>query len=137
MCAGDEVETLFLQMRMQGSVLMVFLLSPLFACEESQLRRNEKGVSLLSGWVGAVFPGMNKHTFHSMKMISDRSSKPPMTLPIRIQSEMGMARPLRTSSAVWARRKTGQYKNKWRSIPASYTPTAVFLPPSRLFLYPE
>lgn len=67
-------------------------------------------------------------------MMSDRSSKPPMTLPIRIQSEMGMARPFRTSRTVWAGRKTAQYKNESRSSPAwlwpSYLPPDCFFPQS-------
>lgn len=67
---------------------------------------------------GQPFWNEDKLTFHSMKMMSDRSSKPPMTLPIRIQSEMGMARPFRTSSTVWAGRKTGQCQSKSRSSPS-------------------
>lgn len=103
---------------MQGSVLLVFILSSLFAGEESQLGRNEKGISVLcGGGVKHLFWNEDRqHTFHSMKIIRDRSSKPPMTLPIRIQSEIGMARPFRTSRTVWTREES--VKNESRSISA-------------------
>lgn len=47
------------------------------------------------------FLEMNSVTFHSINIMSASSSKPPMTLPIRIQSEMGIARPFSTSNTVW------------------------------------
>lgn len=50
-----------------------------------------------------------ENTFHNMKMIRASSSKPPIMLPIKIQSEMGIARPLRTSSTVY--RKTDDGRN--------------------------
>lgn len=87
-----------------GSVLMVLILSSLFACEETQLTGSEKKINTLS--VNFHFSEemwqqqQHQHTFHSMKMIRARSSKPPMMLPIRIHSEMGIARPFSTSSTV-------------------------------------
>lgn len=106
-------------MQMQGSVLLVFILSSLFAGEESQLGRNEKEISVSceAGGVKHLFWDEDRqHTFHSMKIIRDRSSKPPMTLPIRIQSEIGMARPFRTSRTVWTREGSVKYES--RSISA-------------------
>lgn len=41
------------------------------------------------------------HTFHRIKMISARSSRPPIILPIRIHREIGIERPFRTSNTVY------------------------------------
>lgn len=88
MCSWDEAMTLWSPVR--RSVLVVFVLSSLLACEESQLRKQSEGLVLCLEKTKRIFLG-DQHTFHRMKMIRDRSSKPPMMLPIRIQSEMGMA----------------------------------------------
>lgn len=51
---------------------------------------------------------LHKNTFHSMKMIRARSSKPPMMLPIRIHNEIGIARPFSTSSTVYRKIDVGR-----------------------------
>lgn len=42
-----------------------------------------------------------------MKMMRASSSKPPIMLPIRIHSEMGIARPFNTSSTVYGKMDKG------------------------------
>lgn len=63
---------------------------------------------ILKGFWNKVSEMSHENTFHKMKMIRASSSKPPMMLPIRIQSEMGIARPLRTSSTVYDRTHEGR-----------------------------
>lgn len=56
-----------------------------------------------------------------------RSSKPPMMLPIRIHSEMGIARPFSTSSTVY--RKIHEIRES-KHHPSSATPLqSSYLPP--------
>lgn len=71
-----------------------------------------------------------------MKMIRASSSKPPMMLPIRIQSEMGIARPLRTSSIVYKQMK-GEFRESKCCSHSVTLNLSVALPPSTLFLSPE
>lgn len=51
---------------------------------------------------------LRESTFHSMKMIRASSSKPPMMLPIRIHSEMGIALPFSTSNTVYRKIHEGK-----------------------------
>lgn len=73
-----------------------------------------------------------------MKMISARSSNPPMMLPIRIHREIGMARPFNTSSMVYQEMVVGVKLSKENAnLVLSHNSAAVFLPPSRHFLCQE